>query len=46
MRFIADEPEYRVDEQPVRLGDAPADTRPFARLQRSFEERRKVGLHE
>jgi hypothetical protein len=46
LRFIAEEPEYRVDEQPERLSDAPGDQRPFARLQRSFEERRKVGLHE
>jgi hypothetical protein len=46
LRFIPDEPEYRVDERPERLSDAPADQRPFSRLERSFEVRRKVGLRE
>jgi hypothetical protein len=46
MKFIPDEPEYRVDQVPDSLTNAPADQRPFSRLQRSFEQRRKVGLHE
>jgi hypothetical protein len=46
MRFIADEPAYEVEEMPGKLSDAPADARPFARLQRSLESRRKTMLHE
>jgi hypothetical protein len=46
MRFIADEPKYEVEERPGKLSEAPADDRPFARLQRSFEQRRKTMLHE
>jgi hypothetical protein len=46
MRFIADEPAFEVEAVPASLSEAPAEPRPFARLQKSFEERRKVGLHE
>lgn len=46
MRFIAAEPGYDMESVPKTLGETNGDTRAFARLQRSFEERRKVGLHE
>ena len=46
MKFIADEPEFKIYEQPQSLSELPADDRPFARLQRKFEVERKVGLHE
>lgn len=44
--FIAAEPELRVDKQVEKFTDLQPDTKGFARLQRSFEIRRKVGLHE
>lgn len=46
MKFIADEPNFKIYEQPNSLTELPADDRPFARLQRKFEIERKVGLHE
>ena len=46
MNFIAAEPGYDMEKVPETLSELSGDTRPFARIQRSFEQRRKVGLHE
>ena len=45
LRYIADEPSLEMESLPSSLRDLQADSRPFARLQRSYEVRRKVGLH-
>jgi len=45
-RFIIDEPEYEQDSAPSSLSELSGDKKQFARLQRSFEVRRKVGLHQ
>lgn len=45
LRFIADEPSLEMEAMPSSLREIQADTRPFARLQRSNEVRRKVCIH-
>ena len=44
--YIIDEPALEVDEQASKLSELEPDAKGFTRLQRSFEIRRKVGLHE
>ncbi|KAH0785197.1 hypothetical protein GPJ56_010840 [Histomonas meleagridis] len=46
LNFIADEPSLEMEKLPQNLSEVQADQRPLARLQRSFEIRRKVALHE
>ena len=45
-RFLPDEPEYQLEEIPKTLSELPSDQKQFSRLQRDFEIRRKVGLHD